>query len=139
MTSFKLQFLTALTPFLRTVVSQTTAIDYCAALDDVLQICSLETPGFTDLPATQQASCVCGNEIGTIPWGPSTFDLVAAGCASQYATIDVAIASDAAQLADFCTQFGAGVTTDIVSNIASPTTRATLRTTVRFLLGNPHI
>jgi len=129
MASLKSNFLVAITLLLRTVVCQTDSVDYCVALGEVLQICEQETPGFTDMAATQQASCACGNSIGTIPWGPATFDSLAASCAVQYATIDTDIASGASQLIDFCTDYDVQATT-------STTSSATVRTTVSLLPSN---
>lgn len=126
--------LSVLTP---SVLSQsTTSLNYCEVLDDVLSICDELTPGFTNLPSTQQASCLCGSTLGTLSWGPATFDELAGACAVQYATIDVTIASDASALAGFCTAYvDAGTQTDAIlgatasatptGGLASPTVTAT--------------
>ena len=98
--------------FLQVAVSQTTSIDYCQALVEVITICEAETASFTQLPASIQASCYCGSTIGTLAWGPAAFDTLAADCASQYATLDATIASDARVLESFCTAFGAPAQTD---------------------------
>ncbi|KAK5051460.1 hypothetical protein LTR84_003112 [Exophiala bonariae] len=103
--------------------SQTTSADYCQALVDVLSICQLETSGFTALPFTQQQSCYCADTLGTLAWGPSTFDNIASLCASQYATIDVTIASDARVLEGFCTDYVPASQTSVApqSSVASLT------------------
>jgi hypothetical protein len=105
----------------------TSTIDNCQVLLDVISICELETPSFTDLPATEQAECLCGSTLGTLDWGPASFDGLASECAIQYATIDVTIASDASALAGFCTDFGAQPQTS-----ASPTPYTVKSTTARY-------
>ncbi|RMZ77557.1 hypothetical protein DV737_g4303, partial [Chaetothyriales sp. CBS 132003] len=73
MASVKSTILAVAVLFLRTVAGQT-SVDYCSLVVDVISICEVETAGFISLPATQQASCLCGSTLGTIPWGPATFD-----------------------------------------------------------------
>jgi len=126
MTLLKSSFLIASTLVLRTVISQSTSYDYCVLLDDALSICQLETPNFTAMPLTAQASCVCGSTLGTIPWGGATFDNLAASCASQYATIDATIASDAAALTGFCTDFGEAATTGMATTTATTARQTTV-------------
>jgi hypothetical protein len=106
MAPFTATFLVFVALFLQSVISQT-SLNYCEALADALSICQEETPSFTVLPQTAQAECLCGSQLGTIPWGPATFDGLAASCAVQYATIDATIAYDASELAGFCTSVAA--------------------------------
>lgn len=109
---------------LQVVAGQSTSIDYCEALVDVLSICEIETPSFTLLPVTAQAPCLCGSQLGTIAWGPSSWDNLASACAVQYATIDVTIASDASVLDNFCTGYAAGGQTVIASQTSAASTKA---------------
>jgi hypothetical protein len=53
--------------------------------------------------------------MGTLAWGPSTFEFLASDCASQYATIDATIAKGASVLEGFCTGFVAASQTVIAS------------------------
>jgi len=121
---------------LRTVSSQTSTVNYCLALADVLSICEEETSSFTLLPVTAQANCLCGSQLGTIAWGPSSFDELASACAVQYATIDATIASDASSLQGFCTEVEAAGTVAATptpstqNNIPAATTAATPQNTV---------
>ncbi|KIX99959.1 uncharacterized protein Z520_04597 [Fonsecaea multimorphosa CBS 102226] len=108
------------------VLAQSTSLDYCQALVDVMSLCQAETSGFTLLPATSQASCLCSSQISTLTWGPQEFDDLASLCASQYATVDTDIASDASALEGFCTMFGADAqVTSSSPSSASATTSAT--------------
>ncbi|KAK4936995.1 hypothetical protein LTR10_022244 [Elasticomyces elasticus] len=120
MTPFLATLLASAALILRTVTSQSTSIDYCEALVDVLSICEAETPSFTLLAQTAQAPCLCGSQLGTISWGPSSWDNLASACAVQYATVNVAVASDASVLDTFCTGYAANGQ----SVVASQTTRA---------------
>lgn len=124
MSPFLTTLLTSAALLLQTVASQSTSIDYCEALVDVLSICEAETPSFTLLPVTAQAPCLCGSQLGTISWGPSSWDNLASACAVQYATINVAIASDASVLDNFCTGYAAGGQTVIASQTSAASTRA---------------
>jgi hypothetical protein len=91
---------------------QTTSVDYCALFGDVFTICEAQTPGFDNLAPATQASCLCGSTLGTISWGPSLFDGLIAGCATEAATIDPELASTASALEGFCSkEFSAGTTT----------------------------
>lgn len=117
--SMKLLFYASLA---RLVTGQTTSVDYCVALEGVIQICAASTSGWLNLPASQQASCACGSFLGTIPWGPMTYDQLASDCASQYATVDATIASDARGLENFCTSFVAQATPTLASATARMTT-----------------
>lgn len=110
-----------ITFFLQTAVSQT-SVDYCLALADAISICQLETPSFTVLPASQQASCLCGSTLGTISWGPATFDGIASLCAVEYATLDPTVASAANNLSGVCTAFAIPSQPVIASSTPTPTT-----------------
>lgn len=122
MAPFLSTFLLSIVLLLRHVIGQTSSVDYCVALLDVLSICEAETPSFSALPATAQAGCLCGSQLGTLSWGPATFDGLASACAIQYATIDVTVASDASELEGFCTSFAAASTFTAAasSTIAAP-------------------
>lgn len=87
------------------VHSQATSIDYCQALVEVFSLCELGTSSFSALPFALQQSCYCASTLGTLTSGPSSFDNLAFFCASQYATIDVTIASDASVLESACTRY----------------------------------
>ena len=92
--------------FLRSAVGQSSSsVDYCQALEDVISICGIQTSSFTALPASEQAGCVCGSTLGTIPWGPASFDGLASSCAIQYASVNPTIAYDASELSGMCTSF----------------------------------
>ncbi|KIW23731.1 uncharacterized protein PV07_11909, partial [Cladophialophora immunda] len=110
---------------LSAVFAQSTSLDYCQALVDVMSLCEAETSDFTLLPATSQASCLCTTQISTLTWGPQEFDDLASLCASQYATIDTEIASDASALEGFCTMFAADAQITSSPPAASATTSAT--------------
>ena len=105
MASIQLPHLLPLLLLLQVVTSQT-SYDYCELLVDVISYCEAATTNFDSLPVTKQASCYCGTALGTITWGPASFETLAAACASQYATLDVTIASDALVLEGFCTAGG---------------------------------
>jgi hypothetical protein len=75
---------------------------YCGVVVDALSVCEYSTPGFDNLEPTQQASCLCGPSIGTIPWGPSSFDSYMNGCYSYEATASPAAASSLSDLQNFC-------------------------------------
>ncbi|OAP59266.1 hypothetical protein AYL99_06564 [Fonsecaea erecta] len=113
------------------VLAQSTSLDYCQALVDVMSLCEEQTSGFTLLPATSQASCLCTSQISTLTWGPQEFDDLASLCASQYATIDTDIASDASALEGFCTLFAGDAQITPSSQGASATTSATPGNTIQ--------
>ncbi|OAL36233.1 hypothetical protein AYO20_04391 [Fonsecaea nubica] len=119
---------------LSAVLAQDTSVDYCQALVDVLSLCEAETSNFSLLPATSQASCLCTTQLSTLTWGPEEFDGLASSCASQYATIDTEIASDASALEGFCTLFGADAQITSSLSAASATTSATPGSSIQ---GNP--
>jgi hypothetical protein len=103
----------------------TTAVDYCEDLSDVIDICSESTSNFLSLAPTQQASCICGTALGTIPWGPMTFDNLAAACAKTAAP---SLASDVSALEGFCaTNYNGASSAKVTSTATSvPTTRASV-------------
>jgi hypothetical protein len=107
---------------------------YCGVVVDALSVCEYSTPGFDNLEPTQQASCLCGPSIGTIPWGPSSFDSYMNGCYSYEATASPAAASSLSDLQSFCaSNYAARVT---VSNTAvetitpGPTRVSTIQSTI---------
>jgi hypothetical protein len=75
---------------------------YCDVVVDAFSLCELSTAGFDDLEPTQQASCLCGPSLATIPWGPSSFDSYMNGCYSYKATASPAVASSFSGLQNFC-------------------------------------
>ena len=103
-----------------------TTLDYCSLFGDVYTICEGQTPGFDNLAPATQASCLCGSTLGTISWGPSLFDGLIAGCATQEAIIDPGLAYTASALEGFCSkEFSAGTTTEASVILASSTPKAT--------------
>lgn len=108
--------------FLRLAVGQSSSsVDYCQALEDVISICEIQTPSFTALPASEQAGCVCGSTLGTIPWGPASFDGLASSCAIAYASVNPTIAYDASELSGMCTSFAVQGQSVLASSTPTPT------------------
>lgn len=107
---------------------------YCDVVVDAFSICELSTAGFDDLEPTQQASCLCGPSLATIPWGPSSFDSYMNGCYSYEATASPAVATSLSGLQNFCaSNYAARVTatSTAVSTITpGPTRSSTIRSTI---------
>jgi hypothetical protein len=80
--------------------------DYCALYIGVYSYCASETPGFSTLPLTERASCLCGSTISDFNWGPSSFDNAIASCASYEATNYPPIVPILTSVEYFCVEYG---------------------------------
>lgn len=87
--------------------------DYCEAAGAAIEICDSSTPDFQNLDASEQASCLCGSSIGTIAWGPSTFDRLIDRCYSYEITASPELASTMSVLQGFCASNYATETTSL--------------------------
>jgi len=115
----------------RIVSSQSASIDSCEILGDVLSICEIETPSFTFLPVTAWASCLCGSQLGTIAWGPSSWDSIASACAVQDAATNNIVGASAANVLDtFCTDYAGSGQTYLASQPLATSTAATAQNSV---------
>jgi hypothetical protein len=80
--------------------------DYCALYIGVYSYCASEMPGFSTLPLTERASCLCGSTISDFNWGPSSFDNAIASCASYEATNYPPIVPVLTSVEYFCVEYG---------------------------------
>jgi hypothetical protein len=90
--------------------------DYCVAAGAAIELCDSSTPDFQNLDASEQASCLCGSSIGTIAWGPSTFDGLIDRCYSYEATASPELASTMSVLQGFCASNYATKTTSLYTS-----------------------
>jgi hypothetical protein len=89
---------------------------YCEVVVDAFSLCEYSTPGFDNLEPTQQASCLCGPSMATVPWGPSSFDSYMNGCYSYEATASPAAASSLSGLQNFCaSNYAARITASTIT------------------------
>jgi hypothetical protein len=108
--------------FLQSVFGQSSSsVDSCQALADVISICEILTPSFTSLPASEQAGCACASTLGTIPWGPASFDGLASSCAIAYASVNPTVAYDASELSGLCTSYAVQGPSIVASSTPTPT------------------
>jgi hypothetical protein len=84
------------------VLQQNTA---CCLLSSALSICTSLTPGFTTLPPTQQASCLC---YSSTLFQPTIFDGAVKGCADYAITAAPGAYGAIEGLEGFCSNIGAG-------------------------------
>jgi hypothetical protein len=80
--------------------------DYCLLYIDVFSYCASETPGFSTLPLTERALCLCGSTISDFSWGPSSFDNAIASCASYEETNNPQIVPLLTSVENFCVEYG---------------------------------
>ena len=75
----------------------------CTIIASVISLCNELTPGFTDLDATSQASCLC---YSSTSWVPQLFDGNVATCAKQLSTVDPTDVSVVTPFFSFCESVG---------------------------------
>jgi len=87
----------------------------CTTAVEIYSSCEAATSGFSDLPGSQQASCICYTGA---TWNPTGFDGPVQTCADFLKTADVSDYENYSTFIGFCSKEG-----DVVGGSGSPSTR----------------
>jgi len=99
----------------------------CATVSEALSYCESVTPGFTTLPASEQAPCLC---YSSTVWDPNFFDGYVFTCAEFWSTAKPADYSAIAALESFCSIVGnvlgepASATATVTEGPTTPSSQA---------------
>lgn len=90
-------------------------INDCSTAYSAIAFCESVTPGFTTLPETRQAPCLC---YSSASWRPDFFDNAVSNCATYARTASPSDYSAIAALNSFCTSVG-----DVAAQATGSSTR----------------
>jgi hypothetical protein len=103
------------------------APDACSTWASYISFCKSATPGFVDLPSTDQVPCLCYGDNWS--WYPDIFDNAVDACASWAATADVVDFTTVDSWQGICTIVG-DIYSAQASTIAAPSTIAAATSTI---------